>query len=670
MLYRYHTLDTERAQDQESGDYVVEMAFASEVPYERWWGIEVLDCADGAVRLGRLNDGANVLYNHDWNELRGVHVTNSVRCDSDKVVRGKVRLTSATQAGRDTINLVKSGVLTKTSVGYEIHRVIEQTKTKDGRTLSRELDGTMFEGIRTRADETARGDVHAFRRMLDERFGAFERGSDDPVTYRVVDWEPIENSLVTVPADSTVGVGRSAESSATPPQGNPKGVIFMTDAVKDAPAGASAETTLSPENHRKLEQARCDALAHLAEQNGVDAGVVRRWIGAGLTVNQATEEVLDILTKRAEQSTQMGQLDMSKKEVKQYSLLRAIGAIVDQNWQKAGLELEAHKAIQEKVKRAPASNNAFFVPLDIQSRSIEVRDEAMEREIARRVAMATGRRDLTVGTGNAGGFLVGTSNQGFVELARNQTVLYALGARRLGGLTDSITIPRQTSGATPYWLSTEATAITESQLVLGQISMTPKTVGAYTEISRQLTLQSNPDAENLVMVDLAAQVAVDKDAKGINGSGSSGQPTGLINTSGVGSVTGTSIAYAGIIEFMTDVFGANTLNAGSAYLTTGAVAGLLKQRVKFSSTASPLWEGRLEQGMVDGYMAMASNQVPSATIIFGDFSQVLIGEWGVLEVDVNPYANFQAGIIGVRAMSSMDVAIRYPSAFSIASSVT
>ena len=669
MLYRFQSLDTTRAQDQD-GDYVVEMAFASEVPYERWWGIEVLDCGESSVRLGRLNDGANVLFNHNWNELRGVHIANSVRCDSDKVVRGQVRLTSATQAGRDTINLVKSGVLTKTSVGYEIHKVIEQTTTKDGRTISRELDGTAFEGVRTRADEVARGDLGAFRRMLDERFGAFERASDDPVVYRVVDWEPIENSLVTVPADATVGVGRSAEVPVVhPPKGTPSGVILMTEAVS-APAGGTAETTLSPENVRALEKARCDALAQLAEANAIESGVVRRWIGAGLTANQAAEEVIDILQKRAEKNTMQGLLDMEKKEVKQYSIFRAVQAVLENNWQKAGLELKAHEDMAKKLGKETNSNNSFFVPLDVQMRSIEVRDEAMERRVAEIVAARTGRRDLTVGTGNAGGFLVDTSNQGFIELARNQTVLYALGARRLGGLRDSITIPRQTSGATPYWLATEATAITESQLVLGQISMTPKTVGAYTEISRQLTLQGNPDAENLVMVDLAAQVAVDKDAKGINGSGASGQPTGLLNTSGTGSVTGTSIAYAGIIEFQTDVFGGNTLMAGSAYLTTGTVAGLLKQRVKFSSTASPLWDGRLEMGNVDGYTGMASNQVPAGTLIFGDFSQVLIGEWGVLEVEVNPYANFQAGIIGIRAMSSMDVAIRYPSAFSIATSVT
>ena len=134
--------------------------------------------------------------------------------------------------------------------------------------------------------------------------------------------------------------------------------------------------------------------------------------------------------------------------------------------------------------------------------------------------------------------------------------------------------------------------------------------------------------------------------------------------------TGTSIAYAGIVEFMTDVFGSNALSGACSFLATGTVAGLLKQRVKFTSTASPIWDGMLQAGNVDGYSGMASNQVPSGYLIFGDFSQMIVAEWGVLEVDVNPFANFQAGIIGVRAIASIDIACRYPSAFSIASSVT
>lgn len=677
MLHRLQSFDTKAATSTDTGDLVVSMSFASETPYERWWGIEVLDCAPQSVLLDRLNDGASVLFNHNWNDLRGVHVAGSVRADPDRVVRGDVRITSATQAGRDAVALVQSGVLTKTSVGYEILDVIEKTTVK-GRSVERSIPGVLFEGVCTRAEETARGDVRTFRRLLDEHCGAFERAADEPTTYIVTKWRPLENSLVTVPADVTVGIGRSAEARApafqqspATPANQPQGVHM--EVKENAPAGDIAgQHAISPDNIRKLEQARAAGLAKLGEQNAIDAGVVRGWIEAGKTVNEAAGDVVAILEKRAKDDVLIGKLDMSKKEVQAYSMLRAIGAVCDKNWQHAGLELEAHKEMEKRLGRGCKSNNAFFVPFDVQSRGIDMTDERIEQEVARRMRyLGMGKRDLTVGTATAGGYTVGTQNQGFIELLRNNTVLYAMGARRLGGLTDNVTIPRQASGATPYWLATEATAITESQMVLGQIALTPKTVGAYTEISRQLTLQSNPAIEGLVMVDLAAQVGIDIDAKGINGSGSSGQPTGLLGTSGIGSVTGGSLALAGVIEFQSDVFGANANLASAGYLTTGAVAGALMARVRIASTDSvTLWQGALESGRMEGKLAMASNQVPAATIIFGDFSEIVIAEWGVLEVDVNPFANFQAGIIGVRAISSIDVAVRQPGAFSVATSFT
>ena len=119
-----------------------------------------------------------------------------------------------------------------------------------------------------------------------------------------------------------------------------------------------------------------------------------------------------------------------------------------------------------------------------------------------------------------------------------------------------------------------------------------------------------------------------------------------------------------------DVATGNALTGNCGYVTTPAVAGLLKQRVKFTSTASPLWEGQLLDGTVDGYRAMSSNQVPAANILFGDFGTVIVGEWSVLELEINPYANFQAGIVGVRAIYTVDIGVRYPSAFSLATSVT
>ena len=676
-LLRSIAFTREDATRADSGDdLIVDMAFASEEPYERWWGVEILDCSDSAVRMDRLNNGAALLYNHNWNDLRGTHVPGSIKC-VDGVLRGKARITSATALGRDTIALVETDVLTKASVGYNVHKVIEQTTVK-GEVKTRELDGSAFEQILTRAQQEYRGDVTKFRRELDRKFGAFTRSPDEPPVYRVVDWEPFENSLVTIPADDTVGIGRMAESAAastvaTPPKGtSTERSKTMTVQVEDnAPAGAAADAgALSADNQRKLEQARCAHLSNLAEKNAIPAGTVREWIESGKTVDQAAEDVLKILEKRAKDGEVQGRLGLSNKEIKQYSLLRMAHAVAENKFDKAGLEVEINTELAKKLGRDPSSARSFFVPSEVQHRNL-VRNDDVEQEIARRVMQITGRRDLTVASGSGGGFLVGTQNVSFVELQRASTVLYAMGARRLGGLRDNITIPRQTSGATAYWLATEATTITESQLVLGQIALTPKNVGAYTEVSKQLAGQSNPDVESIVMADLAAQVGVDIDAKGINGSGASGQPTGLLNVSGVGSVTGTSIAYAGIIEFQTDVFGSNNPLTNAGYVTTGAVAGLLKARVKFSSTASPIWNGRLERTEdVDGYRGLASNNVPSATIIFGDFSQVIIAEWGVLEVDVNPYAGFTAGIIGIRAMASIDVALRYPSAFSVATSVT
>jgi HK97 family phage major capsid protein len=227
----------------------------------------------------------------------------------------------------------------------------------------------------------------------------------------------------------------------------------------------------------------------------------------------------------------------------------------------------------------------------------------------------------------------------------------------------------QSGGATAYWVA-ENNAPTESQQTFGQLALSPKTVGAYTEVSRQLTLQSSPDAESLVMSDLADVVAIAVDLAALNGSGASGQPTGIINTGGIGAVTGTSLAYAGVLEFQTDVASGNALNGTCGYVTTPSVAALLMQRVKVASTYSPVWEGNVLDGTVTGFKAMSSNQMPAANMIFGDFSQVIIAEWGVLEVEVNPYTNFQAGIIGVRAMYSVDVGVRYAAAFSLATSIT
>lgn len=601
----------------------VDLAFSSETPVERYFGSEVLAHDKGSVRLARFNDGANLLFNHNMDDVVGVIEPGSARIDKDRVGRATVRF-AKTARGDEVMGLVDDQILRKTSVRYQIHKIEERVKTNE---------------------------------------------------VRVTDWEPLELSIVTIPADASVGVGRAAHDEeievevvktetsdpAADAANNPPAKtaeirsITMTTDVKDPPAQAEGK-----QSTEQLEASRKQAIINLCRANKLDERFERNWIANGTSLEVVSDEILKVMVERGKVTEAAPSfLGMEQKDVKNWSLFRAVNAIVSGNWEKAGLELAASKAVQDKTGKAPENARGILVPLDVL-----VRQMPME---AIRQAM---QRDLTAAVPSAGGYLVSTENRGFVDVLRNASVCYAMGATRLAGLQGNIQIPKRTAGATGYWLATEGSPITESGQTFGQIAMTPKTCGAYNEVSRQLLLQSDPSVEGLVMSGLALDVGTAVDLAGISGSGNAGQPLGLTNTANIGSVTGTSIDYAKIVEFQTDVATANALDGNLGYVTTPAVAGLLKARVKYANTASPIWEGRLGRGQVDGYPAMSSNQMASATMIYGDWSQMVIGEWGVLEVAVNQQANFQAAIIGIRALYSVDIAIRIPTAFSQATSIT
>jgi HK97 family phage major capsid protein/HK97 family phage prohead protease len=589
-------------------DKTVRLTFAasSELPVERFFGEEVLSHEKDAVRLDRVKRGAMpLLFNHNWDDPIGI-IDDARIEDSRLIVDAHL---FATQRAQEIGQMV-SGGLRNVSLGYRINEVNEDKKAN---------------------------------------------------RYTATDWEPYEVSIVTVPADPTVGIGRQLGGDevqvrmlrATPVSNPASSAAIKGDAkVSDesnAAAGASADVKIEVRDlgpsATQMEEMRVKSIRNMAASTGMDEGLVTRWVTSGAAVDKVSEDIMQIMKSRTKDAKPVTDLGLSEREIKQFSITRAIRACADQNWGNAGFEAEASREIAKRMDKVP-DNKRFYVPAEIQ------------------------RRDLTVASASGGGYLVGTQNQSFIDLLRNRSVAYRMGVTSLSGLQGSVTIPKLTGASTKYWLASESTSITESTHTFGQLALSPKTVGAYSEISRQLLLQSSPSADALVQSDLAQVVSLAVDAAVLNGAGGSGEPQGIIGSSGVGSVTGTSIAYAGIVEFQTDTATGNALFDSSGYVTTPAVAGLLKQRVKFSSTASPIWEGKLLEGTVDGYRAMASLQVPTANILFGDFSKVVLAEWGVLEVEVNPFANFQAGIIGVRAMYSIDVGVRYGAAFSLATSVT
>lgn len=433
-------------------------------------------------------------------------------------------------------------------------------------------------------------------------------------------------------------------------------------AETQAAAGANAEQSTqvetraaAPQNHERaveMERSRRRGIENLCKANKIEDSVRDYWIATGLSVEAISDDLLKIMEERGKNAPKSeAKLGLTDKETQRYSIFNAIRAVVDKNWSNAGFELECSRAIAQKFQRLPDPNK-FFVPFEVQQRPV-------------------GRRDLTAASASAGGYLVATDNMSFIELMRNRSVVYNMGARRLSGLVGSVTVPKQTAAGTAVWLANEASTATESQQTFGQMALSPKTVGAYTEISRQLLLQSSPDAEGIVSSDLATVCALAIDVGALRGQGASGEPQGIVGTAGVGSVTGTSLAAAGVLEFQSDVAGGNLLTQSCGYVTTPAVAALLMARPELPSTGTTrLWTGNMLEGSMFGLRAMSSNQMSSATMLFGDWSQVIVAEWGVLEVEVNPYANFQAGIIGVRAMVSIDVGVRYGGAFSYASSIT
>ena len=638
------------APPEERADLPLAMAFASDTPYERWWGVEVLDCNPESVRLSRLNDGAALLYNHCLDALIGHHVQGSVLADGN-TVRGNVVVAWAADEGR-TIALITGGHLTKASVGYEIHAVIEQTTTKDGKSIERKIDGPVFGRVMSRCQRDTPGDLAAFRRALDSAAGPLERAADTPTVYRVIDWEPLENSLVTIPADASVGIGRmAADDPATPPAAPAMPATLTLTEHKTPMDTPTPEQIIAIERaaHDKALQriAAIDAMAKQFESFGV-AEMAAQAIRNGTSAADFQKQILDHVSKHGTKWTP--EIGMSASETKRFSILRGIRALFSGDWSQAGLEREASNAFAEKAQAAGIqrqAENSLFLPMEVQ------------------------KRDLTVGTPTAGGHMVATNlrPQDFIELLRNATLLKALGARTLGGLIGNADITKQTGAATGYWLSTEATAITESQQTIGLLQLRPKVLGAYTEISRQLMQQSTPDAEDFVMNDLAKVLGIALDAAGIN-IGGSGAPVGILGTGSIGAFTGTSLGLAALLNAQTDVASANALSPSCAYLTTPTVASLLAQRQRFASTDTPLWDGNILEGNVLGFKAATTNQMPADTMIFGDFSQVIFAEWGVLELTANPYANFPAGITGIRAFLTADVGVRIAGAFSAASTIT
>ncbi|GIV86624.1 MAG: hypothetical protein KatS3mg054_0653 [Chloroflexus sp.] len=376
----------------------------------------------------------------------------------------------------------------------------------------------------------------------------------------------------------------------------------------------------------------------MSQLNAIDAEIERR------------EKLEQAMTQNAARRDAV--IGMGEKDLRQYSLIRAIRAASTGDWRGAELEREASEATAKKVGREP---QGFFVPQDwLES------------------------RDLVKGTPSAGGYLVATDllAQSFIELLRNRMMVQRAGATILGGLVGDVAIPRQTGGATAYWVA-ESASPTESQQTVDQVPLTPKTVGAYTDISRKLLRQASIDVEAFVRRDLATVLALAIDFAALHGTGSSNQPTGIANVSGIGSVAGgangAAPTWEHIVKLETEVAVDNADIGALGYMTNAKVRGKLKATPRTATYGDIMvWEGN--DTPLNGYPAYVTNQVRSdltkgtstgvcSAIFFGNWNDLLIGMWGGLDILVDPYTGSTSGTVRVVALQDVDIAVRHPESF-------
>lgn len=383
--------------------------------------------------------------------------------------------------------------------------------------------------------------------------------------------------------------------------------------------------------------------------------------------------------------------DMSEDEAKRFGDLK-------NEERSIGEQIERAEYLAEAERRAagtPVSDGASrdydrlaseVSVLDVLRAQMEGRSlTGAAAEYAQEAERRTGRKaqgvfvpmqaleQRTMSTGNAGE-IVPTDHRPdqYIDALRNKLLARRLGVRVLTGLSGNVVIPKHGTGTSVGWVA-EGGTLSGADMTFDSVTLTPKHAGGITEMSRQLIQQSSPDVEQLVRDDLMAMIAQAIDSALINGGGTN-QPTGILQAAGTQTASLATVDWASVNAMLEKLELANV--EGGQFLTSPQVAKVLRSTEKSTGTGIYLMEG----GRMADRAVSVTNQVPLAgedpdftgQVILGDFSQVLLGVWSEVDLLVNPYETsaYEKGAVKVRAMSTVDVAIRHPEAFVIASDVS
>lgn len=637
-------------------------SFSSEQPVQRWFGNEVLSHDKGAGDFTRLNDAAPLLFNHNMDDVIGV--VERAWINGDKKGECTVRF-ARTARGDEVMGMVLDGILRNVSF--------------------------MYQALAYRIESNDEDPYY-----------------DDDAVYTATKWLAYEVSLVSVPADQTIGIGRAAatqERSVSVETRKPGANVRASgitpterkhpmDLKDDASvAERSAAVATATDAAQKAERQRVDDIVALGRKHALPMEKVHDMITRGIDIALARGEILDaILTKGQQPVANLGgraEPDLTEREKRSYSFIRAVGACITKDWGGAGFEREVSNEIAKMNKRD--GTTGFFMPTTLPFAPDEkhLRAWQMLNSQRSRREMQT-RAPYSVGPAIQGGNLVQTQllYDNFIEVLRNMMVTPLLGARFLTGLTGNIDIPRQTAQTGTYWVA-ESGAMTEGEATFDKVSLRPKTIGALSKMSRLMLLQATPAIEMIAREDLLQVMARGIDISAISGSGASNQPTGIVNQSGVNSVVGgtngAALTFDHIIALKYAIKVANAPQSALGFAINSKSVGYLSTQK--ASTGQYLWDpqGGLMNNTPDtlkGSQYAESQQLRStltkgtssgicSEIVYGNWQELLIAEWGVTEILVNPYdsTGFANGDVLIRALQTLDIGVRHGGSFAVMSDV-
>lgn len=640
--------------------YEFEIAFSSTQPYQRqFWDEqnqemvvldEILVHTPEAVDLSRLNNNAPLLFNHNFDNHIGVVC--DARIDADNVGRALVKFSKHGTLANDIRNKVIEGTMEKISVGYDIKEYhIDYTK------------GQLI----------------------------------------VTKWAPYELSFVTVPADDTVGLNRSLNTITVNLGAKRDMTKEQIEEIKEEQESAQVEETPVEENKEpKVEETQERQVEENEEnenlEDGKDAEHPESVDDDSSTVREAEEvkeereaapveeEKTEEVAERSEEDEEEIRAIARELNIDDEELKRAL-AIKDMTPEafrtKALNNITNAQRNNEQINKEKNMEKTFDLNNVIRSLVDGAALGANEAEysaMAAGAAMQRGRAARggsvfvpaaamrAAAAGNTKADLTAITDEkllteSYVEMLLPQSVLGRLGVTVLSGLNAPIAVPKMTaSSVDAFGFVDENGAAPESKAQFENVKMAPKTFAGGNPISRQ-SLKTVPNIATLITDHINKAVRIKLEQLILSDKANDRGPKGLIKQLVDASRVEKKAAFS-YKDFLKEI--AKLTDAGVPaqaikFAMSGATAAELESTLKDNGVSGYI----IENGKLAGYDVVTSGVIPADHIVLGDFSGIMIGEWGGLELDMDDTTYRAQSAIVPRIWVDLDFTVVQPEALKV-----